>query len=125
MSSNASAFSIDKLIGRDNYSTWKFAVQTYLEHEELWECVEGTNVDQKKDKKAKSKIILLVDPINYVHIEECTTSKELLFQLFQLTMKTTGILILEHLHICLDIECGWKMRRHPRYPMCEWQMIRC
>lgn len=72
MSSNASAFSIDKLIGRDNYSTWKFAVQTYLEHEELWECVEGTNVDQKKDKKAKSKIILLVDPINYVHIEECT-----------------------------------------------------
>ncbi|KAG7300019.1 hypothetical protein JYU34_017061 [Plutella xylostella] len=83
MSSNASAFSIDKLIGRDNYSTWKFAVQTYLEHEELWECVEGTNVDQKKDKKAKSKIILLVDPINYVHIEECTTSKEVWLNLQQ------------------------------------------
>lgn len=69
---------IAKLTGRDNYNTWKFAVKTYLEHEELWECVEASSstVDAKKDLKAKSKIILLVDPLNYVHIQEAKTAKE-------------------------------------------------
>ena len=57
---------IEKLTGRENYPTWKFSVQTYLEHEELWDCVKSSDgVDLKKDTKAKSKIILLVDPINY------------------------------------------------------------
>lgn len=68
---------IEKLAGRENYSTWKFAVMSYLQLEELWECIEpGTDVDLKKDVKAKSKIILLVEPINYVHIETATTAKE-------------------------------------------------
>lgn len=67
---------IEKLQGRENYSTWQFAVQTYLEHEELWDYVLGTATDTKKDLKAKSKIILLIDPINYVHIQNVKTSKE-------------------------------------------------
>ncbi|XP_045775788.1 uncharacterized protein LOC123874444 [Maniola jurtina] len=70
---------IEKLTGRDNYNTWRFAVQTYLQHEDLWCCIEyGDNdhVDPKLDIKAKSKIILLVDPINYVHIQEANTAKE-------------------------------------------------
>ncbi|KAG6456369.1 hypothetical protein O3G_MSEX009690 [Manduca sexta] len=68
---------IAKLAGRENYSTWKFAVKSYLEHEDLWECVDpGINVDIKKDVKAKSKIILLVEPINFVHIENSKSSKE-------------------------------------------------
>lgn len=80
MSSNGSSFSIDKLVGRENYTTWKFAVRTYLEHEDLWGYIDGS-VDAKeanahKEKKAKSKIILLVDPINYVHIQECTTAQQ-------------------------------------------------
>jgi hypothetical protein len=77
MSSNNSFAFIDKLTGRDNYPTWRFAVQTYLQHEELWSCVEGSGtVDPKLDTKARSKIILLVDPVNYVHIQEATTAKE-------------------------------------------------
>lgn len=68
---------IEKLAGRENYSTWKFAVKSYLQHEDLWECVDpGTEVDFKKDVKAKSKIILLVEPINYVHIENAQSSRE-------------------------------------------------
>lgn len=70
---------IEKLTGRENYPTWRFAVQTYLEHEELWSCVTASatdKVDSKLDTKAKSKIILLVHPINYVHIQEAKTAKE-------------------------------------------------
>lgn len=68
---------IEKLIGRDNYNTWKFAVQTYLQHEELWSCIESSeNVDPKIDMKAKTKIILLVDPVNYIHIQEAVTAKQ-------------------------------------------------
>lgn len=78
---------IEKLSGRDNYNTWKFAVRTYLEHEELWECVDPTKdpttekIDPKKDLKAKSKIILLVEPTNFVHIECATTAREVWEQL--------------------------------------------
>ncbi|XP_052757808.1 uncharacterized protein LOC113516220 [Galleria mellonella] len=68
---------IEKLVGRENYNTWRFAVQSYLQHEELWNCIEGSEiVDPKLDMKAKTKIILLVDPINYVHIQEAKTAKE-------------------------------------------------
>ncbi|XP_063823046.1 uncharacterized protein LOC135072971 [Ostrinia nubilalis] len=70
---------IDKLLGRENYCTWKFAVQTFLQHEELWECVEpadGVTVNPKLDLKAKTKIILLVDPVNYIHVQDAQTSKE-------------------------------------------------
>ncbi|CAH2099085.1 unnamed protein product [Euphydryas editha] len=79
MSSNNPLTMIEKLTGRDNYSTWRFAVKTYLEHEELWDCIEnptGDVANQKRDLKAKSKIILLVDSVNYVHIQEARTAKE-------------------------------------------------
>jgi hypothetical protein len=69
-------FHIDRLVGRDNYVTWKFAVEAYFKLEDLWNCVEGTNVDEKKEIKARSKLILLLDPINYVHVQSATTCKE-------------------------------------------------
>lgn len=62
-------------MGRENYPTWKFAMRTYLEHEELWEAVEGTEKDAKKVNKARTKICLCVDPINYVHIQDCKDAK--------------------------------------------------
>lgn len=58
------------------YDTWKFAVQCYLELEGLWTCVTGDNVDNAKAIQAKSRIVLLVDPINYIHIQSATTAKE-------------------------------------------------
>lgn len=70
---------IEKLIGRENYPTWKFAVRNYLEHEDLWDTIEPSSnyiQDSKKDVKAKSKIILLIDPINYVHVQEASTAKQ-------------------------------------------------
>ncbi|XP_063534897.1 uncharacterized protein LOC134744882 [Cydia strobilella] len=76
MSSQNGLLSIEKLTGRDNWCTWSFAVKAYLELEELWDHVQGTVVDTKKDLKAKSKIILLVDPMLYVHIQDATTSKQ-------------------------------------------------
>lgn len=75
---NQMAF-IEKLSGRENYATWRFAMQTYLQHEELWDCVECDSkqvTDAKRDIKAKTKIILSVDPTNYVHIQEARTAKE-------------------------------------------------
>lgn len=46
---------------------WKFAVLTYLEPENVWECVEGGEKDPQRMTKAKSKIILFIEPISYVH----------------------------------------------------------
>lgn len=69
-------FHIDRLVGRDNYASWKFAVEAYFKLEDLWECVDGTNKDEKKEVKAKSKLILLLDPVNYVHVQSANTCKE-------------------------------------------------
>lgn len=79
MSGSNSLALIEKLSGRENYATWRFAVKTYLQHEELWHCIENadqTTMTSKEDTKAKTKIILLVEPVNYVHIQEATTAKE-------------------------------------------------
>lgn len=79
-----STVQIDKLMGRENYCIWKFAVRTYLKHEDLWECVkpaENSIVDIKKDLKAKTKIVLLVDPMNYVHVQEAKTVQEVWYKL--------------------------------------------
>lgn len=73
--------SIPKLKGREDYETWKFSVRAYLELEGLWNIVSGTEteVDEVKRKaldiKAKSRLILLVEPINFSNIREETTSK--------------------------------------------------
>lgn len=72
-------FNIEKLTGRENFATWKFAAKTYLEHEDLWQCVEpapNKTVDTTKDVKAKAKLILLLDPQLYVHVQSCETSKQ-------------------------------------------------
>ena len=64
-----------KLKGRENYYTWKFAVQNFLEHEELGDAVLGIESNQKKITKPKTKLVLLIDPINFVHVQEATTAK--------------------------------------------------
>lgn len=68
---------IEKLIGRENYNSWKFGVKAYMEHEGLWNCVEPvTPVEPAKDLRAKAKLILLIEPQNYVHIQDCTSAKQ-------------------------------------------------
>lgn len=68
---------IAQLDGRDNYSTWSFAVQAYLEHEGLWECVLGEDDNVDHLKKAKSKLILLIKPHNFVHITTCANAQQI------------------------------------------------
>ncbi|XP_071582491.1 uncharacterized protein [Temnothorax nylanderi] len=67
---------IEKLISRENFTTWKFAMQSYLELEDLWDCVRGANLDEKKCTRARAKIILSVDPVNYIHLQRTKTPKE-------------------------------------------------
>jgi hypothetical protein len=67
---------IQKLTSRESYRNWKFAMKSYLELDELWDAVLGTETDAKKLVKAKSKINLSLDPTLYVHVAECETAKE-------------------------------------------------
>lgn len=88
--SGSSIPSIEKLKGRENYDTWKFAVQNYLEHEELWNCIVGEEVDAKKVTKEKANIVLLIDPINYVHVQTAATAKEA-WDFLQQAFQDTGL----------------------------------
>lgn len=75
---------IQRLQGRENWTTWKFAVQSLFELEELWDVVKPTpgaagalpEVDAKKDRRAKAKLILLLEPVNYVHVQEAKSARE-------------------------------------------------
>lgn len=68
---------IERLKGRENYDNWKFAVQAYFECDGLWTCIDGDEKDNEKLVKAKGKLILLIDPINFVHIRSSKTAKEI------------------------------------------------
>lgn len=106
---------IDKLIGKDDYHTWKFAAKAYLEHEDLWSCVDPDNketVDVEMDVKAKSMIILLVDPSNYHYIEQAVTARDMWLKL-KSAFEDSGLrrkvalvrdLINTNLNSCVNIE---------------------
>lgn len=67
-------------MGRENFSTWKFAMQALLESEDLWACVEGAAADvqnARKMAKARGHLILAMDKRNYSHIQECITPKDI------------------------------------------------
>ncbi|KAJ0171887.1 hypothetical protein K1T71_012650 [Dendrolimus kikuchii] len=86
------SFQIEKLQGRNNFPAWKFTVKTYLQHEGLWHCTEPTadkTVDTAQDIKAKSKLILLLDPVNYNHVQDAKTAKEVKVGLLKDLINTT------------------------------------
>ncbi|XP_011859670.1 PREDICTED: uncharacterized protein LOC105557114 [Vollenhovia emeryi] len=73
------AMQIEKLARRENYASWKFAMQAYLQSKDLWGGVEGDSEytgDTKKMTKARAKIILSVEKQNFSHIQGTTTPKE-------------------------------------------------
>lgn len=51
-------------------------MQAYLGHEDMWNCIQGSDRDQKKTVKVKSKIILCVNTINCSHIQSAITTKD-------------------------------------------------
>lgn len=86
---------IAQLDGRDNYSTWSFAVQAYLEHEGLWNCVHANDdgeldTDPGRLVKAKYKLILLIKPHNFVHIATCTDAKQI-WDSLKVTYEDSGL----------------------------------
>ncbi|KYN41491.1 hypothetical protein ALC56_04096, partial [Trachymyrmex septentrionalis] len=63
-----------KLLGRENYDSWKFAMR---EAADLWGYVEGDTTymtDTKKCMMARAKIIF-VDKSNYGYIQQMITAK--------------------------------------------------
>lgn len=80
MSGGGNLLPINKLKGVEDYNDWKFAMQSYLEHEDLWKCVIGDAEavrDAKNMAKAKAKLVLAVDKCNYTHIRAAATPNQL------------------------------------------------
>lgn len=93
MSPSANVLQIEKLVGRENYASWKFAMRALLESEDLWGCVEEPqrySNDTKKMCKARAKIILAVDKRNYSHIQDTATPRETWNKLKE-TFEDTGL----------------------------------
>lgn len=72
---------IEKLDGTSNYASWKFLMELYLVHDDLWEYTSVTPVvtdvqGTKKDQKARAKICLSVKPQCLVHVRSAKNSKE-------------------------------------------------
>lgn len=58
---------IKKLDGQNNYNSWKFLIELYLIHEDLWECVisnrndmDLTSEEKRRDQRARAKIWLMI-----------------------------------------------------------------
>jgi len=68
--------SITKLKGRENFSTWKIAMENCLQLDGLWKAVLGTESSDEKDARAKAKIVLSVDETIYVHVANAPTAKD-------------------------------------------------
>lgn len=91
---------MEKLIGRENYQTWRLGMQAYLEQEELWEAVKGTEEDEARIKIAMLTITLAVDPEVYEHFQNCKSAKEVwdnLAKVFDDTELTRRIGLLQKL----------------------------
>lgn len=77
MSNDSEAISaVEKLPSRENYSTWQFAMQSYLELDGLRKSVPGTETDEKGVARGRAKVVLTVAPTNFVHIRSAKTAKE-------------------------------------------------
>lgn len=84
---NANLFSqiglLERLKERDNYDSWRISARAALELSGLWQYVSGELTEKDADKKvegemkAKAKLTLMVDPINYSHLQSAKTAKEI------------------------------------------------
>ncbi|KAG8226784.1 hypothetical protein J437_LFUL002830 [Ladona fulva] len=72
-----------KLSGLQDYQDWKFQECNYLEHQDLWECIEPDHEEDgrpkpvdAKERKAKVVICLLVETGCYAHVRNAATARE-------------------------------------------------
>lgn len=68
--------SVPKLLGRENYTEWCFAVENVFVLEGLNKCIDGTEEDTVMLNKAKAKLILTLDPTLFVHIRNKESCKD-------------------------------------------------
>lgn len=68
--------SVPKLLERENYGDWSFAVENFLVLEGLTKCIDGTEMDPVLVAKAKAKLVLTLDPSIYIHVKEAVNAKE-------------------------------------------------
>lgn len=77
----ANYVAMPKLKGREDYQNWKFAAEATLDVDGLWDVVAGSESETDATKlavlnrKARSRLILMIEPINYVHVSEETSAK--------------------------------------------------
>jgi hypothetical protein len=77
MSEMSEAFlPVTKLRGRENYTTWKIAMENLLSLDGLWTSVLGTEENEEKIVKAKAKIVSSVDETLYIHVAKAATAAE-------------------------------------------------
>jgi len=110
--------SIVKLKGRENFDQWKISAQSYLVIKGLWKFVEttltstATEADKESDLKARSELILLIEPDNYTYIAGKKTAKDCwdaLHEAFEDTGTTRKVALLQQLvsqkleqHDCME-----------------------
>ena len=75
---------VPKLIGREYFDEWSFAVENVFILEGLSKCLDDTEKDTILVAKAKAKLILTLDPSLFVHIKNAGTAKEVWTKLKQL-----------------------------------------
>ncbi|CAH2019634.1 unnamed protein product [Acanthoscelides obtectus] len=68
--------SVPRLLGRENYDEWAFAVENVFVLEGLNKCIEGTETDTTTLAKAKAKLVLTIDPSLFPHVKDLTTAQE-------------------------------------------------
>lgn len=70
-----------KLKGREDYQFWKVSAQAILEMDGLWDIVVGNETEQDEtkvavlDRKAKCRLVLMVETVNFVHFQAEVTAK--------------------------------------------------
>ncbi|KAF6199551.1 hypothetical protein GE061_007577 [Apolygus lucorum] len=81
--------SLERLKGRQNYSTWKFQMENVFKHEGLWACIVGyvpsdtttQAVRDRNEEKTLAKINLAIEKSAYPHVVKAKTAAEAWTQL--------------------------------------------
>lgn len=74
---------LERLKGRENYDTWKISARAALELFGLWGHIDGSDPEKDPIKladgqmKAKAKLTLMVDPVNYSHLQNAESAKDI------------------------------------------------
>lgn len=69
--------SMPRLLGRENYDEWAFAVENVFVLEGLSGCIKGTEKDSTVIEKAKAKLVLTIDPSLFPHVKDAKNAKDL------------------------------------------------